>query len=736
MFREVSMKLLTRSLGVLIILLVCSVTATSGVEARDRAAPVASQSPAQQPPPDAEEEPEITYEETVVVTASRTEQALINAPATITVIDSQTIENSPGQTFADLMRNVPGMNVTQLSARDISLTSRQATGTLATSQLALLDGRSIYQDFFGFVMWDFLPVHFSEIKQIEVIRGPASAVWGANAQTGVVNVITKAPREMPGTAITIGAGGFGRSSPGADEGLGGLFYANAVHAQAVNDRWAYKVSGGVYTQAPLPRPVGVIPNQFRTPYPTFENQGTVQPKIDGRVDYDFEDGRQKLIVAGGVAGTEGIIHTGIGPFDINTGSVLGYGKTNYSRGPLRLNAFVNLLDGDAANLLTVDPQGRPLVFRFSNQTYDVEFANVQAIGTMHVLSYGGNVRHNRFDLSLAPRGRTRSEAGGYVQDEIFLSPHLRAVVGARVDKFDIIDGALFAPRVALLVKPTPEQTVRLSYNRAYRSPSLVNNFLEIGLVNEIDLGLINPALAGVSFPFAILATGNQDLQEESLTAYELGYTGRVGGRAHVSAAVYVNDTSDSIFFTQVGSYSSANAPPGWPLPPVVLDLLIASPEAFGPGLGLPAAFSYRNLGEVRHWGVELGVDGDLTPQLAAFVNYAWQGRPRPIGFPLTELNLPPTHRFNTGFSFSHERYFGNLSVSYSDRAFWQDVLDARFHGETEPYTLVNTGVGVRWAGDRAITSLKITNLTNRAIQQHVFGDIMKRQVVAELRTTF
>ena len=46
--------------------------------------------------------------------------------------------------------------------------------------LVLLDGRSIYQDFFGFVMWDFLPVNLNEIKQVEVIRGPASAVWGAS----------------------------------------------------------------------------------------------------------------------------------------------------------------------------------------------------------------------------------------------------------------------------------------------------------------------------------------------------------------------------------------------------------------------------------------------------------------------------------------------------------------------------------------------------------------------------
>lgn len=69
-------------------------------------------------------------------------------------------------------------------------------------------------------MWDFLPVNLNEIKQIEVIRGPASAVWGANAVNGVINVITKSPREMQGTTATLGLGTFERAtaSPPARSG--------------------------------------------------------------------------------------------------------------------------------------------------------------------------------------------------------------------------------------------------------------------------------------------------------------------------------------------------------------------------------------------------------------------------------------------------------------------------------------------------------------------------------------
>ena len=121
------------------------------------------------------------------------------------------IESTPANNFAELLRAVPGMNISQTSARDYNLNMRGATSTLSTSQLAVLDGRSLYLDFFGFIAWDLVPVNAFELKQIEVIRGPASAVWGANALSGVVNFISKTPRELNSNNLTINFGGMNRS---------------------------------------------------------------------------------------------------------------------------------------------------------------------------------------------------------------------------------------------------------------------------------------------------------------------------------------------------------------------------------------------------------------------------------------------------------------------------------------------------------------------------------------------
>src|SRR5262245_12967492 len=440
---------------------------------------IASPVHAQQTPPTPpqEEQPPVSFEEQVVVTASRSEQQLVNAPATVSLVTAQTLQNSPATNVGDLLRTVPGVNVVQTSARDVNITARGATSTLATSQLTLVDGRSVYLDFFGMVMWDLVPTSAHDIRQIEVIRGPASAVWGANAMTGVVNVITKTPRELAAegaTALTIGIGAFNRNVTGLDQDTGSLFYVNGSHAEAVNERWAFKLSAGYFTQDPLPRPVGTMPNAFRTEYPTFTNQGTSQPKFDARVDYDIAGGGS-VTVSGGVAGTEGLIHNGLGPFDISSDTRMVYLSTRYQNAGRRIGFFTNLLNGNASNLLARDLSGQPLPLNFDTKTFDVDASDVRAIGTTHVLTYGGNFRHNVFDISLAPIGDDRNEGGGFVQDEIFLSSRFRWVVGGRLDKISSIEDPVFSPRTTFMVKPDPAQTFRVSFNRAFRAPSYINN---------------------------------------------------------------------------------------------------------------------------------------------------------------------------------------------------------------------------------------------------------------------
>ncbi len=542
---------------------------------------------------EAEREGKVRLEEEItVVSASKARSRLVDAPATMSVVTTQQLETTPAQNYGDLLRSVPGINAVQTSARDINLTSRQATSTLSNSQLVLVDGRSVYLDFFGLVLWDLVPNPTSnQVKQIEIVRGPASVVWGANALTGVVNIITKTPRESEGFGFNLSAGLINRDGGSREsDGDGYSYSGDFFYADVINDTWSWKLNAGYLSVDPYSRPEGTVPVDCHplgaipcrdsdgnetvggfpiggAPYPSdspglgnqFVNRGTDQPKFDLRFDQQLGDGG-RITYQGGYSGTSGIIHSGIGPFNIEDGSFLAYGKVQYQKGAMRLAGFYNAVDVTAPNLLLVDPNTlTPVVLEFNTPTFDVEFGNTSVLGGRHAVTYGGNYRRNNFDITLAPNAEDRNEFGGYIQEEFFVDK-FRLAAGIRADKFGNLDDVVFSPRVSIMFKPAPDHSIRASYNRAFRSPSVINNFLDVDISNPdpiIDLRplapFFPPPIAGMipDEPFFLTVNnfGDTGLVQESIDAFEVAYTGTIGGRTTIGLAIYQNDIDENINFS-------------------------------------------------------------------------------------------------------------------------------------------------------------------------------------------
>lgn len=686
----------------------------------------------------AEDEEMESVDDIIVVTASRTEQRLHEVPAAISVLTSEQIEQIPADDYGDYLRNVPGLNVSQMSARDIQITGRAATNSLATSQLVLLDNRTLYLDFFGFVMWDFVPLDAKEIKQIEVVRGPGSAVWGANAMSGVINLITKKPSEMVGTSVTLGGGDFGTA------------YASLTHAGVTGSgKGGYKFSASFFEQDPYDRPTGTIPdsagptNPGGTPYALvdFENKGTEQPKFNFRYDHDPTPDTTWSF-SGGYAGTDGIIHTGIGPFDISSGSAMNFFKVDWSRRAQRATFFANLLDGDARNLLVPGLDGQPLAFFFKSDTYNLDYSDTRVSGTKNIFSFGVTARQNDFDLSIAPAGDSREEMGVFIQDEILFSDKVRWLIGARWDDIDPI-GSVVSPRTSLMIAPNPNNTFRLSYNRAFRAPSMINNFLDITIIQAAVLPPIPQAglLTPTQVIFPAQAIGNPLVTEEQLDAFEIGYVGTFGGNT-VTLSIYENETTDSVDFFTAATHSDPSLfttiPP---IPDPVLGFLLATflSDTF------PAVFSYRNIGETVDSGIEFGFNSRASDKVSWFFNYSRQDEPEvtgieevtlPNGTTRFAVNSPPENRFNAGFAYDNGSYFFNANANYQDEAFWTDVLDSRFFGPTDSFTQVNLGLGFRWGGDKATFTVNAQNVFDEDVQQHVFGDIISRKITGQLLFRF
>lgn len=667
----------------------------------------------------AEADADATFtEELTVTTASRTEQDLHETPAAVTVITPAQIAQTPMDDYGDLLRNVPGLNLTQISARDVNITGRLATNSLSTYNLVLMDNRSIYLDFFGFVMWDFLPLDPKEIKQIEVVRGPGSAVWGANALGGVVNILTKAPREMQGGSVTVGVGELGTR------------FANVTYADA-EGKLGWKISGSYYEQDPYDRPRGTVPVGGGQ-YPNFQNGGTEQPKLNARLDYDQDEDTNWSFQLG-TAETDGLIHTGIGPFDIDQGTKFTYAQASWSHDSWRAQLFVNSLDGDAQNLLTVGTDGNPVNFAFASDTYSLDVSNTTLLGKRQVLTYGATARTNKFDLSLAPEGDNRDEYGVFVQDDIMLSDRVRWQIGGRFDDVDPI-GGIFSPRTSLLVQLVPRvHSLRLSYNRAFRAPSLVNNYLDLTIVNQADL---TPLGGPSSYIFPSRAVGNRELKEEVLEAYELGYTGTLD-RVSLTAAIYRNVLEDSTDFYTRSYYTSANPPPGFPLPAFVIDAFLEG--------RMPESFSYRNLGKVTQDGFEFGVDWRIGGGWSTAFNYTYMAEPEiegietvtfPDGSSTVAYGTPPKNRWNLNVAYDAGRWYANASANYQDDAFWTDILDSRFWGPTDSFTMINLGAGVHFLNEKVTLAVNAQNLADEDVQQHVFGDILSRKVTGQLTFRF
>src|SRR3989440_1237781 len=144
-----------------------------------------------------------------VVTAGVHASSEAKAPASLTVITADEIRLTGAATIPEILRRVPGVDVAEMNPSDTNVSVRGFNRRIANKVLVLVDGRSVYQDFLGATLWTLLDVSVQDIARIEVIRGPGSALYGANAYAGVVNIITKTGDEVNGGRAFLQTGNYG-----------------------------------------------------------------------------------------------------------------------------------------------------------------------------------------------------------------------------------------------------------------------------------------------------------------------------------------------------------------------------------------------------------------------------------------------------------------------------------------------------------------------------------------------
>ncbi len=152
-------------------------------------------------------------DETYVISASRVKESVKKASASITVIDEEMIRNMGAHTLTDVLRTVPGFGVSQSNIYVDKISVRGIETWFSEKVLVLLDGHSLNSDLLnGGATGTFANLPMEHVRRIEIIRGPASALYGENAFTALINIITKTGGEIDGVRVSARAGSFDERS--------------------------------------------------------------------------------------------------------------------------------------------------------------------------------------------------------------------------------------------------------------------------------------------------------------------------------------------------------------------------------------------------------------------------------------------------------------------------------------------------------------------------------------------
>ena len=449
----------------------------------------------------------------VVLSASRLNQPLEEAPNAMTVIDRDMIKASGFRTIAELFRLVPGMYVSFYTGYQPIVAYHGTTDDSARRMQVLVDGRSIYMPPIGSVTWEDLPLQIDDIERIEVIRGPAAASHGGNSTQGVLNIITRDAGATQGFKIS------------ATEGNGGISDGYMKLGKR-GDTLDYRMTLGYRSDSGYDINQQNINNDSHMTH-LFNLRSNYHPNLSDNLDFQL----------GYTEGSRGDGSTN--PGDINFPHDR-QDKEDFTQ----LTWLHNLDNGDELKLQyyhiyqnvlnTLEPV-LPLSDSYTNTRDDLELQHTLQTSNSNRLVWGASIRR---DWTLAPSRfldeQTVQQTTLFAHDEWRMTPAWLLNTGAMQEDSGLGQRNL-SPRVALIYKITGKQALRFGLSKAYRNPSVYEEN------------------ANYHFPPPINATLYQSsggLRPEVLVSREIGYLGEFPEHGFsIDTRIYHDELTDLIYET-------------------------------------------------------------------------------------------------------------------------------------------------------------------------------------------
>jgi outer membrane receptor for ferrienterochelin and colicin len=673
--------------------------------------------PGEPPKPEGELKTEAVFEETVV-TASKAAQNPLDAPNSTSIITEQDIRLSGIVKIPELLRRLAGVDVMEVTGAHTEVSLRGFNQRLSNKVLVLVNGRSVYVDLIGATLWGLLSIGVEEIERIEVVRGPGSALYGADAFNGVINIITKQPGQG-GSGFNVGYGDRNSSH-------------GSIWASGRDGEVAYRLSAG-YDE--VPRWSREVPPNRVDVHLASSDQDTSQRtvRLDATIARPLANGVTVGAQGGYSYGSYEILSIGgeqdhvLGP--IQSSDITLYGHSKYVEARAFWNRIAAIQMDNADYLSQSLLPARSLLDVVDGELRFIdEFETGKGID--HHLQLGAEYRFKSVQWTYQAKDAIEHHGGLFVHDEVTIGKKLAVVGDYRADYVPHLDRVVQSARGSVLLHPSKQSTVRGIVGTAFRTPTFLESYL--------DLPFQLPVTAGA------LLTRTQDvhLEPEQILTFELGYLNSQSDYFTFDSAFFYNRVNNLI------EISPAEA--------VTLGDVAAQQLATAPGstTGLYPIFVNAFENQCQAYGVygaELGLRTFPLEGLDVYANYTLMdvredssGCSDAKRLLIVDDARTSAHKVNAGVQVRTPIGIGgSIDFHYVSPQDWaEQVINTQrqrlefqsFH--LAAYTLLNARLGYRFMQNHAEVSAVAFNLLADKHREHPFGQMVDQRLMGFLSYKF
>lgn len=550
-------------------------------------------------------EPGVISLEPIAVTASRTERRLSEVPASISIISRKRIEDSSAKDIPDLLKSTEGVYAYDPSGVGTAsrINMRGFWGGMSTHQLILLDGvpQNAAED--KLVDWDRIPLE--NIERIEVLRGPASALYGDNAMSGVINIITRKPAPDPKTTASLSCGSFNTQNYNAYTSgrMGSVGYYFTAGRKLTDGFRRYSDYSSVYWDSKLTFSFNNAPDfSFFADY----YDKAYGPHPWAITEAQIEEDRRQARPGSQEDKTEAKSFNAGTTCRMTISEISDAAATFYYRYEDSESFYTSGSTGSSTREQLEEESTYGVLLRHNLKP--------ELFGMQHSITSGVDIEANDFDYNRysAPfqvRGDKsedytveRHKIGPYIQCELSILEPLKIVAGARYDwiRFDFnnhmdelnskkTDMSDISPSYGVTFNYHINSNLYANYGKAFRSPTI-----------------------GQMFTYG--SSSNIDLDPEKAENYELGIRHWFNKYIKANANFYWMELDNEIWYDN-------------------------------------DALQYKNYGKTSHKGMETGLDLMITKKISGFFNYTYTHATNSSGDNKGKyLTSVPIHKWGAGLS--------------------------------------------------------------------------------------